>query len=213
MLALIKREFLDGLAVLVGGTIYVLIWIVVLVTLTIDSSHRPPLSIPEPMIEFLVSLCISIPLFFILLGTVQGYIDKNRKVYTFLCTLAATRHRLFTARIIFGLSLILWMVLLVAATYAALLVIYPPLMPYDVMFPVKMLLTLLLLSVTGFFLGTQWGWARHWFFTVCSAILLLAIILCIIVIKSFHWQSWILLSTIAAAALIRSWQKFMTEPL
>jgi len=215
MLTLIKREIQDHLVFFILTALFELGLITKLIyEATANHTAWSAIGIPSIMWEaFLIFPIFFLPIFATALGAAQMYSDKNKKISAFLSTLATTRRQILSARIITGL---LWLLIILgpaAITNAVLLNIFPRVaLPALGLLINKFTIIFLCLSACYAF-GLQIGWSEKKLLPALGVIFVTAILISLIAIKGFHFQTMLILAIFAGSAMIRTWQKFMTTPI
>jgi len=103
MFTLIKRE-LDSLAVFLILPLLLMTGVIVLVVFETSYSYSKdiPLYIPRSMVLAIIYPLFILPFFFASMAAFLTQSDRNKKVSTFLATLATTRNRIFLSRFLAG---------------------------------------------------------------------------------------------------------------
>lgn len=211
MLVLIKREISDhwlifALGAIIAGLLYFLFaWNIVSQQYAVE-----PLGILAEMPkEYLLCLFLLSSV----LGATQMFSDLSQKKSSFLVTLATTRQRILSAKIITGL---LWIVMFLSPMLilnVALLTVFPRFAPPETTFPLEILATSFLASLCCYMLGLQMGWQTNRRSAVLGSIILAPLLLSVIIIKGFCVQTVIILGLLAITMFMRTWQKFMSTSL
>ncbi len=213
MLTLIKRESqslclylaLPGLASII---------LAILFYLEIARRHQfsPYSPISNSMYEFFWVIAFCLPPLCAGMGLYQMLADRTHKISAFLLTHATTRSRIFLARLAVGLIAVLLLSLFWPAIFAFLINKYPRAIPGAMEFFMPRLIILTILNLTCYSLGILLGLYRNIRIALSAGIFLTAILITLIAIKGFTLTPAILLLLIAAA-ITRTWQKFLTRPL
>jgi ABC-type transport system involved in multi-copper enzyme maturation permease subunit len=208
MLTLIKREIEDAIV------FFALAFAFVLPTIAALIYPRPPhpFGIPEIMYKIL-GFFVFMPLVAAAMGAVQMRADKEKKISSFLTTLAATRGQIFAARIITGLIWILLLYVPLAVTDIVLLKVFPPAVVTDGGFLARIIITLFVCTLAGYSFGLQIGWSSNKLIPVLGIIFVVPVIASAAIIKGAGFQTNALLLAFAAAAIIRTSQKFFSTAL
>jgi hypothetical protein len=154
------------------------------------------------------------PLMAAVLGTIQMRTDLSKKISTFLSTHATTRDQILTARILVGITFLFLLVLAVFILYLSWLVdsdLYT--LPGVGSFFIRIFSGIFVLSLACYSMGLLLGANLLRLISSTVPIIVISIIAFLVIIKGFGLQSFLLLLIIAAASLIRLWQKFTTMPL
>jgi len=209
MLTLIKREIRDHL-------VYFFIAVILAATL-VGSLAISAYNFDRGESPVYVALMIPGVILLILgmagMGVSQMYIDKNRKISAFLTSQPVTRGRILSARVITGVLAIL-VVLAPAAIAAATLnsLLGPPIPAYGKLIA-DIFLTVFLMALACYSMGLLTGWTTSRVTPSFGGLGLTALLVSMIVIKGFGLEMKLLLVLIIAAALTRTWRKFVSTPL
>lgn len=214
MIALIKREFADA-AVFFLTTIIFLTGLTAFVFYNAITAWRHDQFVGVPSIiykTFAIFPLVFLPLI-TALGARQMYLDKERKISSFLVTLATTRQRILLAKIITGIVWLLLVILPVAATDVIVLKIFPTIALPDAGFLVDMFVAIFLCGLTCYCFGLQIGWRSGKILPALSVLVVMPILVSLIVIKGFSVQTVIFFVLLMVASITRTWQKFMSSSL
>ena len=207
MLTLIRREFHDHLIYPLGSCTVSALAVAVMIYASF-SGAQPLAAIIFPSLLLLISF-----VGFSGLGTAQMYGDRANRISALLSTLAVTRHRILTARILVGILTVLLATVPVFVTAAILLRMFVP--PPDFYRPmvVEISLTAILLGIACYSVGLLVGWttSRAWLFV--GNLLLLALSASLIAVKGFGPEAMLLLVIFIAAVLGCTWHKFTSASL
>ncbi|MBN2378093.1 MAG: hypothetical protein JXD22_16970 [Sedimentisphaerales bacterium] len=214
MLTLIKRES-QSLCLYLALPVLVSIFIAILLCLDITRRHQfsPYSPISNSMYEFFWVIAFILPPLCVGVGLYQMLTDHYQKISPFLLTHATTRSRIFLARITIGIIAVLILSLFWLALFAFLIYKYPRYLPGALEFFMPRLILLTILNLTCYSLGILIGLYRNKLIALTAGLLLPYILISLIAIKGFTLTPVILLLLITAAATIRTWQKFLTQPL
>lgn len=214
MLTLIKREFSAVLPFLGLPLLFALFAITSVISQTFyNMQYMPPTGISSMTYRVSWLPIFILPFISAGMGAQQMYSDRNGKISAFLCTLATSRSRILTARIIVGSSYFLLIFLAMAITYALLLARFPSLVPFDVTFLIMLFITAATVNLACYSVGLLIGFSANRFLPILGSILLVAILIALIIIKGFGLQSNLILLVVAGAAMFRTWQKYATTSL
>jgi len=210
MLTLIKREIRDHILYFLAAIVFsaILIGLQTVGAYNFDPQQTGPyfglMTVPTVMI-FVFGLAG--------IGVSQMYTDKNRKISAFLTSLPVTRGRIFTAKVITGLLVIL-IVLAPAAIAAVTLnnLLGPPIPAYGKLIT-DIFTTVFLMALAGYSVGLLTGWTTSKVTPSISGLGLAILLVTMIIIKGFGLQIQLLLILVIAAALTRTWRKFVSTPL
>ena len=212
MLTLINRELRSISIYLALPALTTLSTILILVWDTLFSPEPYP-GIPPAMYAAFIFPIIFLPLFCAGVGAAQMYFDRSRKISAWLSTLPTSRNRILAARIIAGSTSFLLVLVPLALTDAVLLSFYPPLVPIHASPLIQLFITAILLNAACYALGLLMGSNSNRFFPVLGSIFLSAPIVALIIVKGFGFETMLLLLLLAAALILRTWQKFSTASL
>ncbi|UCD29946.1 MAG: hypothetical protein JSV03_05575 [Planctomycetota bacterium] len=213
MFALIKREMIDNIAILLLAAIVPAAIIIIVVKEVLISLAWPPIGIPAIMLRVLWPYLLCGAFVATGCGAAQMHGDREQKISTFLSTLATTPGRILTARMIVGLFLILIMFTPLALTDVVILKIFTRQAPVQIVFLMKSFATILATFVCCYAIGLQSGWRTSKLMAILSGIVLSAVLLLVVAIKGFGNESIAILLLFAAASLIWTWQRFIRMPL
>jgi len=214
MLTLIKREFLAVLPFLVLPLLFAFCVVAGVITQTVyRMQHIPPTGVLPIMYKVFWMPIFILPFISAGIGAHQMYSDRSKKISAFLCTLATSRSRILTARIIVGTSQFLLVLMAMAITDVLLLARFPSLVPFDVTFLIMLFITAATVNLACYSIGLLIGFSANRFLPILGSILLVAILIALIIIKGFGLQSNLILFVVAVAAMFRTWQKYATAPL
>jgi ABC-type transport system involved in multi-copper enzyme maturation permease subunit len=205
MLTLIGREIRDHMVYVVGLGLVMAITIAVLIAFAYEgfqSTAVLPLSL----------LAIMMLLGFCALGAGQMYGDRANRISPLLSTLAVTRNRIFAARVVTGvLVVLLTLAPIIVATVILLQVFVPPFEFYRRLV-VETSVMAVLMGTTCYSLGLLAGWTSsksRLFLGSCLPILGLSIV----GVKGFGPEAMLILLIIIGAALVCTWHKFTSASL
>ncbi|MCK4913750.1 MAG: hypothetical protein KAS69_04035 [Planctomycetes bacterium] len=215
MLTLIKREIEDAAIFFLIAAISMLILTGMLVyRIAIGWESNSVIGVPSVMYKTLGTFpFIFLPLIAAALGAFQMKLDRDKKISSFLVTLATTRRQILSAKIITGILWILLTVLPIAVADVVLLKVFPLAMVPDAGFLVRLFVTIFLCGLACYSFGLLIGWRSEKLLPALGIILATPILVSLIVIKGFGLQTIIFFVLFTSAAIIRTWQKFMSSPL
>ncbi|MCK5656171.1 MAG: hypothetical protein KAI03_07770, partial [Candidatus Aureabacteria bacterium] len=215
MFTLIKREIEDAIVFFLITAIFMAILVSILVyKVAIGGEGNQIIGVPSVMYKtFGTFPFIFLPLIAAALGGSQMYLDRNKKISSFLATLATTRRQILSAKIITGILWILLTVLPIAVADVVLLKVFPLAMVPDAGFLVRLFVTIFLCGLACYSFGLLIGWRSEKLLPALGIILATPILVSLIVIKGFGLQTIIFFVLFTSAAIIRTWQKFMSSPL
>ena len=206
MLTLIKREIEDNIVFFVTAAILTTMIISVLVY-KMPLMHRNDQIVGVPSVMYRVFKFFPFnlsPLIAAVLGALQMFKDRDKKISAFLSTLATTRRQILTARIITGVLWILLLILPIAAAEAILLKVFPMAAVPDVGFLRNIFITLFLCCLAGYAFGLQIGWHGKKLVSALSVIFITPILMSLIVIKGFGFETMAILVLFTAVMMIRT---------
>ncbi len=209
MLTLIKREIRDHLVYFFVAVILAVTLVGILTVSAYNFDQRESQIYLTLMIPGVILLVIGAAG----MGVSQMYIDKNRKISAFLTSQPVTRGRIFAARVIMGVLVILT-VLVPAAIAAATLnsLLGPPIPAYGKLIA-DIFTTVFLMALACYSMGLLTGWTTSKLTPSFGGLGLTVLLVLMIIIKGFGLQIQLLLVLIIAAALTRTWRKYMSTPL
>ncbi len=214
MLTLIKREFLAVLPFLALPLSFALFAITSVISQTFyHMQYMPPTGISSMIYRVCWMPIVILPFISAGIGGQQMYSDHSKKISAFLCTLATSRSRIMTARIIVGTSYFLLILLAMAITYALLLARFESLVPFDITPLIMLFITAIMVNLACYSIGLLIGFSANKFLPILGSIFLIAILIALIIIKGFGLQSNFILLVVAVAAMFRTWQKYATTSL
>lgn len=208
MLTLIKREISDNKVffILVFILTMILVFTEIFLTYYTSDTHGMTIGFNNNLTIIVIGLLLLISA---AMGASQMRQDKNRKVSTFLSTLATTRDQILIARVCAGILAIL---LFFLPQIAAILILYHYFIDAELFnnlfFDVYLVSSLA--AVSCYCIGLHAGWTSKKQYPFLEAIAFAAIIVTIIIIKGIGIQALILLIIFIAASLIRVRQNFIT---
>ena len=214
MFALIKREVVDNIALFGLAVVPPLMISVLIIKAVVERSVIDvPIGIPEVMYKAFWVYLLGGAFVAVACGAGQMNSDKNEKISTFLSTLATTRKRIMTARLIVGVFVILLLSVPVVVTDAALLRTFSRLAPIETGVLIKPFVTIFSVFVCCYAIGLQSGWRTSKIMSLLSSIALAAVMILVVVIKGFGFESVLILLLFSIASLIRTWQRFLNARL
>ena len=214
MFTLIKREIEDNAMVFIFGLAVTLIgvgWITTVVAA--DATRKVPIGLNEAMYGMFLFLIPITAFLANVLGAAQMYKDKNQKISAFLLTLATTRNKIISARIIAGVIWILMVIVPIAITELILVQVFPILIPYPKALIIKLFVTMFLMSLCCYSIGLVVGDSKRKNFSQIMGTITAAILLTLIVIKGFGADTALILIILTVVLLGKVWQKFSTAAL
>ena len=147
------------------------------------------------------------------LGVSQAYGDRANRISSLLATLGITRNRIFAARVLAGLLIVLvCLVPLVVTTILLLWRFAPPLEFYGRMV-VEISLTVFLAAVACYFAGLLVGWTTSKAWLLAGSVLLLLSLASLVVIKGFGPGAMAILLLFIGATLWYAWHTFTSASL
>jgi hypothetical protein len=212
MLTLIIREIYDNIAYFFGAIILSLLIAAIVIFIAYYTSDTGE-AVVALISVFSIPLIIIFMLGTMAMGVSQMYMDRSRKVTSFLSTLAVTRDKILIARISAGiLAILIFFIPLIIVTVILCQLFMPPIPIYEgVFFDVTFIAVLFALA--SYCIGLQTGWTTGRLFPMLGGLLLACTFITIIIIKGFELQLSILLILFIAASLVRIRDKFITTSL
>jgi ABC-type transport system involved in multi-copper enzyme maturation permease subunit len=217
MWTLIRREWKDARVVVLGMSILVALSAVTIISsvwyeYVIDS--RPPIGIPVDLAMGWFSLILALlPLGFNAMGNYQMRGDRKNKISTYLCTLQASRRKIYLSRVVSGLLCVIFATLVLIVTTAITFRLFPRLIAIDSAYLWRMAAMLFCLSWAGYSLGLQTGWSNNKYLTSLGGAGLTILVMSMVMFKGIANESLILLTVISTLALIRAWYKYSESSL
>ena len=142
MFTLIKREIESILLYLIIPLVFVVVAVSSLIYIVAyNLSEFPPVGIPWIMFSIFWFSMVFLPLISAGIGSAQMYSDRSKRISTYLCTLATSRGRILTARLIAGSCSFLIVLIPLAVTDLILLQVYPRMVPIDSMPLIKLFIS------------------------------------------------------------------------
>ncbi len=213
MFALIKREIEDNIVFFLITAIFMTMLVSRLVyRVAIGLGGSQAFSVPSSMYKIFGFFPITF-LIATAFGASQMNLDRDKKISGFLATLATTRRRILSAKIITGVLWILLVVLPIAVADAVLLKVFPKAVIPDADFLRNVFITVFLCSLTCYAFGLQIGWRSGKLWPALGVIFVTPILVSLLVIKGIGFETMIILSLFITAAMVRTWQKFMSTSL
>jgi ABC-type transport system involved in multi-copper enzyme maturation permease subunit len=215
MLTLIKREIADAVVFFMINAIFMSILAGMLVyRVAIGWGSNQIVGVPSVMYNtFVIFPFTFLPLIAAALGASQINSDRDKKISSFLTTLATTRQQILSAKIITGVLWILLIILPIAATDAVLLKVFPMIAVPDVGFLIRLFVTIFLCGVACYSFGLLIGWRSGKLVPASAIILVTPFLVSLMAIKGVGLQTVIFFVLFIFAAIIRTWQKFMSSSL
>jgi hypothetical protein len=204
MFTLIKREIEDSMIFYISAVVIVALEVVILLTysLLFHKIHQPE---GLYILGYLLMVIGLIPV--CALGTGQMYYDRTKKISTFLSTLAVTRRKIFTAKVLAGLVGVLFFFLPIAI--ASKIIVSHLAVPIPAVAEIfnEIGMTILLTHLAVYSIGLQIG-AGNARFIHLAALITASAIIPLVMIKGFQAQATLILTLFIITSLTRSWQKF-----
>jgi len=214
MWTLIKREIKDNIIMFLMSVIMAGICEAVVVSGFLRTDVKfAPVGIPLTVYMVFPFFIISLSLLAVAMGGGQMYLDKTRKISAFLSTLAVTRRKLLSAKIIVG---IIWLVVALLPLIAAELLLFqvrPRLIPVDYSLLVRIYIVTALCALSCYLLGANLVLGRNRITAILAGALLCLILISLIVIKGFGAEIMLIFGVTSAALAVRAWIVFMCIPL
>ena len=214
MWTLIKREIDDHRIFFFLAAIFAAGFVFIIISAALpDLQSRPPVRVPEGMYVPLFWFLVAVSIVAAALGATQMFFDRGKRISCFLSTLATTRRRILSAKIMAGVLWILIAMLPVALTEFVLLQVFPRLVPVDMSNLLNLFLITFLAALASYSVGLLMGWNTNKFFPVLGSTAMTPVLLTVITIKGFGLHSAVILTALTAALMVRVWQRFMSTPL
>lgn len=214
MLALIKREIADAAVFFLMTAIFMLLLTGMVVYRVAIWGSNQVMGVPLVMYTTFGTFPFTfLPLIAAALGASQMNLDRDKKISSFLATLATTRQQILSAKIITGILWILLVIFPIAAVDAVLLKVFPMVMVPDAGFLVRLFVTIFLFGLACYSFGLLVGWHSGKLLPALGIILVTPILVSLIAIKGFGLQTIIFFLLFTIAAMVRVWQKFMSTSL
>jgi len=210
MFALIKREIEDNIVYFLGAVIFTTILIAIVFYKAYQyNSKEPPIF--SGALSFLLVLVLIIGCG--AMGAGQMYIDRTRKISSFLSTLVVTRRQILLARIITGILAILTVLVPLTITTVILLRLFAPLIQLYDGLVLEIFTGTFLTSFACYCLGLQIGFSSSKITRTLGSVVLTLLLVTVIYVKGFSLNVVLILSAFIVASLICTWQKFMSTSL
>ncbi|MFH1614712.1 MAG: hypothetical protein ABIG61_06485 [Planctomycetota bacterium] len=210
MFTLIKREIEDNIAYFLAAVVFTTILAAMAIAAYYEDFQGRSIERFQIISSWVIIIgCLAGAC---VMGVTQMRGDRNKKVSSFLATLAVTRSRLLTARIIAGILAILTLLLPMAIINGVFMSRNLSYIPNITGMLVKVFAILLLLSFACYCLGLQIGWSSSRI-AALAALLLAGVLIWLVVIKGFGTETIVILGMFIAASLLRISQKFISTPL
>ena len=212
MLTLIKREIYDN-------NIYIIASLVSSILLSAAAVFIAYYSVGISGLTTLLIYIFLIPMIgafvsgAMAMGVSQMYSDRNRKVSSFLSTLAATRDQILIARISVGVLAILIFVIPIIITATLIFHFFIPSVPIFKEIFLNIFFITILTSLACYCIGLMTGWTKVRYIPLLAGLPFLFIFVTIIIIKGFGIQSGLLLILFIAASFVQIRNRFMSTPL
>jgi hypothetical protein len=212
MLSLIAREIRDNIVSMALPCLVSAIGMTLAIVFAFSGFGRGP----GIRGGFLASTGMVIPVLLLAfggLGASQAYGDRANRISSLLATLGVTRNRIFAARVLAGLLVVLVSLVPLAVTNLLLLwMLMPPLEFYGRMV-VEISLTLLLAAAACYFAGLLVGWTTSKSWLLAGNVLLLLFPMSLVVIKGFGPEAMAILLLFIGATLLYAWHTFTSASL
>jgi len=214
MLTLIKREIEDNMGLFILGLVVALIYIGLLTTgVTMNAPRQMPTGLNRIIYSIFGSLIPVTALLAAALGSAQMYKDRNQKISALLLTLATTRNKIISARIIAGLIWILMVIVPIVITEVIIIQVFPVLIPYPKGYIIQLFVTMFLMSFSCYSVGLIVGNNKRRNLSQIAGGIITIIILTLIIIKGVGIDTALMLIILTTALLGKVWQKFSTAAL
>ncbi len=214
MLTLIKREIEDAIVYFALTALFIAVMVARLAYKGATGwGSEQIFGVPSVMYTNFALFWIA-PLVAAALGACQMSLDRDKKISSFLVTQATTRRRILAAKMITGLLWVLGVIVPIAITDMVLFKMFPMAAVPDAGFLARLFVIFFLCMVACYCFGLQLGWRAGGFVPAALGVVLItAVLVSLIVVKGFGLQTMAFYLLFAAAAMVRTWQKFMTTSL
>ena len=213
MLTLIKREIQDNLALfIIAAAVSAIVVTIVVSRIVFSPMGQSMTAVPTIMYEVLGFLIPWMSIAYAILGIIQVHLDRERKVFSFLSTLATTRRQILTAKIIAGLLWMLIILLPLAVADIILINVFIKASQVDVSPLVKTFTSTALIYAVCYTVGMQMGWKQNIAVCTIGVLAITPVFISIIFIESFLTQT-VLLLLVIVFLITRTWQKFLSAPI
>ena len=214
MFSLIKREIKDNIFYFILPVCFAAASVTYIVANVLkEVIHDVPVGIPEIMYLVFYTYIPFAGIVAAAFGASQMYTDKSKRISGFLITLATTRGRILTAKVITGLLWISVALLPIAAADAALLKVFNPLVPIDSKSLVSLFIITFTLYTGCYVTGLLLGWTANKAVPAFGCLVITAVLISVVIIKGFTLSAFVILLLFTVAAMIRTTQNFLTTPL
>ena len=215
MLTLIKREIGDSIVFFILTVLGVFLSVSHLVYNFMKFNETIQLiGVPLTMYKIFGSFPFTfLPLIACAFGALQMYLDKSKGVSSFLATLATNRRQILAAKMITGVLWLLLMIVPFAVTDVVLLKMFPRAALPDAGFLADVFVTVFLCCLSCYIFGLMVGWYSGKLLPALSVILVTVMLFSLIAIKGISFQTNAIFVLFITAALVRTWQKFMSTAL
>jgi len=147
------------------------------------------------------------------LGAGQMYGDRANRVSALLATLAATRNRIFFARVVVGAVTVLAALVPVAVAVVFLLNLRLVHLEFHVRTILEVSVTTILVGFACYCIGLQVGWTTSKARLLFGIVLWTAVVTSIVWAKGFGPWTMLLLLLFIAATLVHAWHTFTSTSL
>jgi len=213
MLTLIKREIQDNLALfIIAAAVSTIVVTIVVSRIVFSPMGQPMAAVPPVMYTVFNFLIPWMSIVYVILGITQVGLDRERKVFSFLSTLATTRRQILTAKIIAGLLWMLIILLPLAVADIILINVFTKTSHVDVSPLVKIFISTALIYAVCYTVAMQMGWKQSKAGCIIGVVTITPVFISIIFIESFLTQT-VLLLLVIVFLTTRTWQKFRSAPI
>lgn len=213
MFALIRREIEDNVAFFIAAAVFSTILVAGIATLAYESKDSGDTHEADAVLSMSFIIVGLVVVGFCAMGASQMYTDRTRKISTFLSTLPVTRARILLARIITGTLAILILLVPLTITASILIRVFPPPYPIYPHYVSEISAAVFLTGFACYCIGLQLGWSPNKAVPILGTLGATAVIIPIVVIKGFGAHTIMIMLSLIAASLTRTWQKFASTPL
>ncbi|MFC1675735.1 hypothetical protein ACFL3G_01570 [Planctomycetota bacterium] len=213
MFTLIKREIKDNMPLFTIAFIVSAIAVITLASQAAYSVSHRLFVLNRTIINIFTFLMSWLAIPCVILGSTQMSGDRDKKVSSFLSTLATTRRQIMLARIISGLLWIIILLLPFAVTFAIVRYIWPQVISMEVRFFITLLCITGLIHLVCYCIGLRMSWQQNKVLRIVYTIVPIPIVLSIFIIRGLNIEIAIILLLFASAMMVQTWQKFMSTSL
>ena len=154
------------------------------------------------------------PLLSSALAVNQMRVDRGKKTSTFLCTLATSRGRILTARILAGsLMCSFVMVPLLLTHIVSLCWRHPSIAMSDTTWLMGWFLVGITVNLATYSVGLMMGWSKSTWISILGSLGLTAVFVSLLIVKGLSLQTALISLAVATAAFIRVFHRYTSDSL